>query len=1030
MIGADAEPEAAKPEVKGDKKDEDKEKPDKEEEPADDKKDEKKDDDKSGDESAKTENDDTKKEGDTKKEDEKKEVQEKEADKKEEPKVEDDKEAKEKKAKKPPLLAFFDVDGDGAIKGKEAETAILDFNDARKLQRGGEELKFADLVAFPSRTKTIAYPLLFRADAKGNVPHVTIGAAFQSHGTHVSGIIAGNGEEIVGAAPEAEIMAIKACSGFSCTEAAIIRGLLAAFFNPQGYVPDVVNISLGSNEEYSKDRTDILIQDLAAKFGTVFCVSASNSGTGYRSINHIGSLSPAIVVGAHVSRQTLARHYRLQDGVDVPEHVLLYFTSLGPSYTGQLRPNIIAPGSALSATSLIDDGSSMYNGTSMSSPITAGAVAALLSLARDDKGFAKLEEWRQKKIEAVQKKTDDAKYSLTSYALAVRTALEDSANELPDYTLPQQGHGLLDIDAAYDALLALGAKVGDGARLAEFEINGNEKSRRLYDRSNDIPPVKRVYLTLDADGELSEASWLKLRNAATEVRLVRVQVQDIDGTVQNIAEAGKDQPLPFSIAVPGKEGEQGREIVLVMSNNFKGSFYSVRRLDLMQAGKTYVAHYDVYQHDQRLFTLLDVVHKPIELSDLKTEVNLPGIDVDESNRVGCYINRNQPLKASAFHRYPVAVTERDSALNVELGFGKDQAGLLLVQVYDPDGYEAAYGVIRKSPQIDTEQRTTKVVVNTLEKRGIWEVTVSSFTGTWLGESGYDLLIEAYRFVPSVESLKLGSKAAPTPAPGSERIVSLMNSSRQVSSVSVLWGKTERISPLQPFGIAPNHRTYKKLPLPMWDAKQGGSKNTTIILELDRLAKINEQVRVRIDHRLYKKGADGKFAAAYKAEKGGASSGRKMFRNIPRPEAGRAADTLYVAVETVNVYPEGRSLSQVIDHVDMLVVYPDIPVRFKETLSSNYLSSDSTAEVKLLKISAPAEIIDETTRSLSRSSQATLKVETGDANLPELEIKLPITLTEKPKAPPGYRVQERARSTLIINTNHSGISAAIPVRVSQ
>ncbi|MCH5378300.1 MAG: S8 family serine peptidase, partial [Planctomycetes bacterium] len=618
----------------------------------------------------------------------------------------------EEKKEKPRLIAFFDTNGDGVIKDEEAERAIWDFNTARKAQREGHTVSDSDMVAFPSRTRTIAYPLLFEADDKGLVKHATLGVDFISHGTHVAGIIAGNDQQIRGAAPEAEIMAIKVCSGISCTDSAILRGLLEAFFNPMGYVPDVVNISLGSPEGYEKDSLSLLIQDLCAKFGTVFCISASNSGTGYRSINHLGSLSPAILVGAQVSKQTLARHYRLQEGVEVPENGLLHFTSVGPSYTGQLRPNLVAPGSALSSTPLIDEGSAMYNGTSMSAPITAGATAALLSFARQNPEYAKLEKWRQDKIRAVREKSTEARYSLTSICLAVRTALEDSAEEQPDYTIAQQGHGLLNIDAAYEPLVELAARINnDGLRFTEFKINNNSESQRLYDRSINIPPVKQVSLSLDEDGELAESTRLRLRNATTEVRLERVQIQSVDGTVQNLA--GEDADLPFSIAVPGKEGVQGLSLVLVLSNpSVKGYFLSVRRLDQMVAGKTYIAQYNVYQHDQRLFTLLDVVHKPIELSDLETEVNLPGIDVEKSQRVGCYVNRDQSIAARALHRYPVAVTERVSTLSVELGFGRDQSGMLLVQIYDPDGYLEAMAPIRKSPQLTSEQRTARISAHT------------------------------------------------------------------------------------------------------------------------------------------------------------------------------------------------------------------------------------------------------------------------------------------------------------------------------
>ena len=127
---------------------------------------------------------------------------------------------KDKSIRKPDMIAFFDTDGNGQINDKEAETPILDFNTSRKMKRDGKTVSSADMVQFPSRTKTIAYPLLFQPDRKGNLNTITIAASFISHGTHVAGIVAGNGEQIIGAAPEAEIMSIKTCSGITCTEAA------------------------------------------------------------------------------------------------------------------------------------------------------------------------------------------------------------------------------------------------------------------------------------------------------------------------------------------------------------------------------------------------------------------------------------------------------------------------------------------------------------------------------------------------------------------------------------------------------------------------------------------------------------------------------------------------------------------------------------------------------------------------------------------------------------------------------------------
>lgn len=931
--------------------------------------------------------------------------------------------------KKPPMIAFIDIDGDGQISGKEAESPILDFNVARQRKRRGLFQPYAEMVVFPSRTRTIAYPLLFPTTSGNNVSHATLCAAFESHGTHVAGIIAGNGEQIIGAAPDAEIMAIKACSGISCTEAAIIRGILEAFFNPQGYVPDVVNISLGSAERYSKDRMDVLIQDLCAKFGTSFFVSAANSGSGYRSINHIGSLSPAVLVGAHVSRATLARHYRLQEGVDVPIHGLMHFSSVGPSYTGQLRPNIVAPGSALSATSLIDGGASMYNGTSMSAPIAAGASAALISLARLDPEYARLERWRSVKIDAVRNKSPDVRYSLTTIPLAMRTALEETAEPLVGFTLAQQGYGLVNIDAAYEKMLDYARQINAGLRLAELTINDNAEARRLYDRNINIPRVKPVELALDADGELDEATRLRLQNTAVEVRLVRVQVQDVDGSVVDVLEPEAGELLPFSIAVPGREGVQGRSIVLGLSNLMKSAFSSVRRLEMMETGRTYVAQYDVFQNQQRLLTLLDIVHKPIELSDLESVINLPGISVDKTQRVACHTVANQPIEALTFHRYPIAVTDRDSALNVQLGFGRDGAGLLMVKVYDPDGYIRGSRVIRKSPQLSTEERTTQLVVPTIGSTGIWEVTVSSFSGQWIGPSNYDLLVEAFRFVPSVEKLVLATKTAPVGSPSGERIVTLMNSSRQIRSLSLSMTGVERIAPMQPFGIAPTFRTFKKVPIPRVDPAQPAARTATVVLELDSLSEINRRVGGRIDHQLYKKGADGKFVPAIKADRITSSSSRKTFQNVPRPGTDGSGDDYYAAMEVFNVYPEGASLSQAIDHVDMLAVFPDIGLRLQDSLRADLLSSDSTTEVKVLRIQAPTEVTDETTPAKSRSSNATLKVETGDPALPEIAINLPVTLTNKPRPATG-RAVERARATLRITTDNPNVSVSIPIRVAQ
>ena len=92
---------------------------------------------------------------------------------------------------------------------------------------------------------------------------------------------------------------------------------------------------------------------------------------------------------------------------------------------------------------------------------------------------------------------------------------------------------------------------------------------------------------------------------------------------------------------------------------------------------------------------------------------------------------------------------------------------------------------------------------------------------------------------------------------------------------------ERIAPLKPLVSFPI--TGPTSPVPAWNESMGGPKTTTVILELDRLSKINGQQSGRMTI-AFIKGPDGKYVVAYKAERLGATESQ-IFRGIPRPEPG-------------------------------------------------------------------------------------------------------------------------------------------------
>ncbi|HCO24693.1 MAG: hypothetical protein CME31_16375 [Gimesia sp.] len=919
-------------------------------------------------------------------------------------------------------LAFVDVDMDGKFSKEEADTPIMDFNSARKMQREDLKPPYQIMLEFPSRTKRIAYPLLFRPNAKKQVTEITVAFDQQSHGTHVAGIVAGSGLQIEGAAPKAQLMAIKVCSGRSCTDQAILRGIVSAFFNPQGYVPDVVNISLGSHEGYVKRPLSILIQDLSAKFGTTFFISASNDGPGYRTINGLGGSSPAVFVGAHVSANTLREHYRLAEGVNAPEHGLLYFSSLGPSYTGEMRPNVVAPGSALSSTPLNSDGSSMFNGTSMSSPIAAGAAAAMLSLIKADKEYAKVLERQEKKIEAIRKKSSDSKYSLTSLALSMRLALENSALRMKGFTYAQQGAGLIDIDKAYPEFLRLAnLTLEPKKQTAEFSINHYSKFNRLYDRSNNIEAHKRVDLDLNIDGEVSDQGSLLLKNTPAIVKLEKVEVQDSDGNVTILDVNGKNEKVPFSIALPGKEEAQGNQISLVLSNSSKSYFYSTRKRDLMERGKTYLAYYTVTQHGEREFSFLDVVHKPIELSDLNTEVSLPSLNLQDSERVAAFVVPQKTISAGAYHRYPIAVTRRDSSLTVMLGFVASSSGRLLVSVFNPEGEEIGYRVIQQTAQLGGDRSNASLTVSTKDE-GIHEVVVSTFSGNWLNESKYDLLIEAQRFRVSTDELKLATVDSGKEA---DKLITFSNSSNQVKSMSASLGGFTRIVPQDDFPILANYRTFRKLDIPEWRPESGESQTTSVRLTFPPDDKKYEGFSGRIDHRLYKKGPDGKMVEAHK----GMFLGRgKSFNNIPRPEPGKPYETLYAAVDTYFTVPNDESLKDSQGTITLDAAFPGIPVKMDGSIDLKILTV-GRPDVYILQIKGPQRLIDASAAKTkhSNASEAILEIPTQINGISKIKVTLPVTVTPDVKS---TLAKQLIRSTIRISTSDSRISDSIPIEITQ
>ncbi|MCB0394221.1 MAG: S8/S53 family peptidase, partial [Bdellovibrionales bacterium] len=795
-------------------------------------------------------------------------------------------------------LAYSDFDQSSQFEMNEGP-----FNDFNKARNQSVEIFQNGLFVFPNRNKTVSYPLLININAEAKPESIELGIDFENHGTHVAGIAGGNGEQIRGAAPETKFMALKVCTGVTCTTAAILRALVEAFYNPQGLVPDVVNISLGSHEGYEQDVFNYLMRDLASKFGTIFFISASNDGIGYRSINSIGSFGPVVSVGAHVSKDSLEKLYNLAPGVEAPLNSLLFFSSVGPSYTGQLRPNIVAPGAALSSLPLIGGGSALYNGTSMSSPISAGAASALLSLYKKTDGYAEWAKAREEKIKDIQNGGDGTVGgSLMKYPLALRTSLEETAEKMPYYTTAQQGHGLINIPRAFEHLTALQKSVdSDSTLFFDVEINSSAKNNRLYDRSVNIADVKTVGLSQEFDGELNEEKRLLIQNHTFEVRLERVEVQDTNGAVTTLT-----NDLPFAMSQGRGDGTARRSIPIVLSNNYKKLFYSVRNLSAMEEGKTYVAVYGLYDGATRVFTLLDVVHKPILLTtELKTHY-LPGIESNAFKRSASFSKAGVDIKANEFHRYPIAVTAQDSQVNLDVALHPNAYGNLYVQVYDQDGSEIYFGQLNSDPQHPTESRKISVQLD-VEEAGIYEVAFSAGNRAWMGPTKYDFIAGVSRFKASVERLDFDL----TGKSEDKKTIALTDSSNQITDITLSSLDLVPMVEIKNVPVKPAHWTYVKV-----DPPKFVKNNSVWIVSVADDKKVDQSYFGRVDERLYVRKPNGDYEPVESALPQASSGTRKVFTDVDFE-----GKEIYAALETIDVVPESDGLKGALKKLTLDVIFP-------------------------------------------------------------------------------------------------------------
>lgn len=192
-----------------------------------------------------------------------------------------------------------------------------------------------------------------------------------SHGTHICGIIGGRGivnKKYKGIAPHCYLLPIKVLdkSGHGRSES-IINASDWIIRNKNKYNIRIVNISIGTkSSSCSEEKSDILkAVDNMWDNGITVLVSAGNNGPSYQSITIPGISRKVITVGScKFDNSSYDGHFK--------------YSGKGPTFCNVAKPDIVVPGDNITSCS---PGNRYVkkSGTSMSTPIVAGAAALIFS---------------------------------------------------------------------------------------------------------------------------------------------------------------------------------------------------------------------------------------------------------------------------------------------------------------------------------------------------------------------------------------------------------------------------------------------------------------------------------------------------------------------------------------------------------------------------------------------------------------------------------------------------------------------------
>lgn len=297
-----------------------------------------------------------------------------------------------------------------------------------------------------------------------------------SHGTHVASIASGYdpaNEELNGVAPAAKIVSLTIGDGrlgSMETGTAMVRAIIKIMeLCDAGKKVDVINMSYGEHAAWSNSgRIGELMAELVNRYGIVWVASAGNHGPALSTIGTPPDISTdsCVGVGAYVSPEMMESEYVLRQ--KLPGNVYTW-TSRDPCIDGGSGVTVCAPGAAIaSVPEFTLAKAQLMNGTSMSAPHVAGAVALIIS------GLKHL--------------------NIAYTPFSIKRAIWNTSTHLSYVDTFAQGNGLLNVEKLFDYLQNYR---NEPENMMRFAVSTGNGAKGIHLRSGQMSKAEEFNVTVE-----------------------------------------------------------------------------------------------------------------------------------------------------------------------------------------------------------------------------------------------------------------------------------------------------------------------------------------------------------------------------------------------------------------------------------------------------------------------------------------------------------------------------------------------------